>query len=41
MNNNNGKTGDIIIYSYVPMNLREAEAPNATAEVTDVFARRE
>lgn len=41
MSNNNGKTGDVIIYSYVPMNLREAEAPNATAEVTDVFARRE
>ena len=41
MSGNNGKTGDIIIYSYVPMNLREAEAPNTTAEVTDVFARRE
>lgn len=41
MSNNNGKTGDVIIYSYVPMNLREAEAPNVTAEVTDVFARRE
>lgn len=33
------KVGDIIIYSYVPMNMREAEAPNVTAEVTDVFSK--
>ena len=33
------KVGDIIIYSYVPMNMREAEAPNVTAEVTGVFSR--
>lgn len=37
MEDNAGKSGDVIIYSYVPMNLREANAPNATAETTDIF----
>ena len=37
MEDSAGKTGDIIVYSYVPMNLREATAPNATAETEDIF----
>lgn len=39
MSGESNKVGDIIVYSYVPMNMREAEAPNVTAEVTDVFSR--
>ena len=33
------KTGTIMIYSYVPMNAKEAQSPNATRNTTDIFER--
>lgn len=33
------KTGTLMIYSYVPMNAREAQSPNATVNSTDIFER--
>lgn len=36
-----GKSGDIIVYSYVPMNVREKQAPTATNTGYDVFEKEE
>jgi hypothetical protein len=33
------KTGTIMIYSYVPMNAKEAQSPNASSNTTDIFER--
>ena len=40
-NNDSDKIGNIIVYSYVPLNTREAESPQAVAETVDIFDRRQ
>lgn len=37
MESNDNKSGTIMVYSYVPLNTREADSPNATAETHDIF----
>lgn len=37
METETAKTGTIMIYSYVPLNAREAQAVNAQAETQDIF----
>ena len=39
METEQAKTGTMIVYSYVPMNLREAQSPNAQKGTVDVFEK--
>lgn len=37
--NDNGKSGEFMIYTYVPMNAKETESPNAAAVDADIFEK--